>query len=62
MMFLRTKRVGGREYLMLVENYRIEGRVRQRVLRSFGRQDQVDLAHVRETLSKMPGMAFLRWF
>jgi|GEM_PF-3487767 len=59
-MFLRSKRVRGHRYLMLVENYRVDGRVRQRVLQSFGRQDRVQLHEVRQALSKMPGLAFLR--
>jgi len=38
-MFLRCKRSGHHEYLQLVENQRIDGRVRQRVLITLGRRD-----------------------
>jgi len=59
-MFLRSKRVKGRDYLMLVESYRENGRVRQRVIRSFGRRDRIDVARVRQTLATLPGFAFLK--
>lgn len=36
MAFLRTKKVNGKIYYALVENYRAEGKVKQRVLKSFG--------------------------
>jgi len=38
-MFVRCKRSGQHEYLQLVENQRIDGRVRQRVLLTLGRRD-----------------------
>ena len=45
-MFVREKRVRNRDgserrYLQLVENYRVEGRVRQRVVASLGRLDRL---------------------
>jgi len=45
-MFLRRTRSGPREYLQLVESYRVAGGVRQRVLFSFGRIDQLDAAQI----------------
>jgi hypothetical protein len=38
-MFVRTKKRGGCTYLMVVENERVEGRVRQKVLQNLGRLD-----------------------
>ena len=38
-MFIRSKRRGERLYLQLVENERVNGKVRQRVLRNLGRLD-----------------------
>ena len=38
-MFIRSKRRGERFYLQLVENERVNGKVRQRVLRNLGRLD-----------------------
>ena len=38
-MFVRTKKRGERTYLMIVENERVEGRVRQRVVLNLGRLD-----------------------
>ena len=38
-MFFRIKRVGGHQYLQLVENKRVSGTVRQCVLASLGRVD-----------------------
>ena len=38
-MFIRSKRSGQHEYLQLVENQRIDARVRQRVLITLGRRD-----------------------
>lgn len=58
-MFLRVKRVNGHDYLVLVENFRDQGRHRQRVLRWFGRSDRLDLIEVRRVLSTMPTLGFL---
>ena len=46
MVFVRAKKVGGREYYQLVENYRPEGSKapRQRVLLHLGRYDTVEAA------------------
>src|ERR1035437_122017 len=38
-MFVRTKKRGECTYLMVVENERVEGRVRQKVLQNLGRLD-----------------------
>jgi transposase len=38
-MFVRTKKRGNRIYLQIVENQRIEGKVRQRVINNLGRLD-----------------------
>ena len=40
-MFLRTQTTAGRTYLLLVENERVEGRIKQRVLLRLGRLDQL---------------------
>ena len=40
-MFLRTKKSGRYEYLQLVHNTRVEGQVRQQVLATLGRLDQL---------------------
>jgi Transposase DDE domain len=40
-MFFRVKQSGPRQYLQIVENFRTEGRVRQRVLTTLGRLDEL---------------------
>lgn len=40
-MFIRTQTTAGRTYLLLVENERVEGRIKQRVLLRLGRLDQL---------------------
>lgn len=40
-MFLRTQTTAGRTYLLLVENERVQGRIKQRVLLRLGRLDQL---------------------
>lgn len=40
-MFFRVKQSGPRQYLQIVENFREEGRVRQRVLTTLGRLDEL---------------------
>ena len=56
-MFFRAKRSGDREYLQLVESERVEGRVRQRVLASIGRMDELrvsgQLARLTESLARL---------
>jgi hypothetical protein len=39
--FIRTQTTAGRTYLLLVENERVEGRIKQRVLLRLGRLDQL---------------------
>jgi hypothetical protein len=39
--FLRTQTTAGRTYLLLVENERVDGRIKQRVLHRLGRLDQL---------------------
>ena len=46
-MYLRRTRSGSRDYLQLVESFRVDGGVRQRVLYSFGRLDQLDADQVK---------------
>jgi hypothetical protein len=41
-MFVRQKRVGGYTYLQLVENRRVEGKTRQRVVATLGRADVLE--------------------
>ena len=43
-MFFRVKQSGPRQYLQIVENSRHNGRVRQRVLTTLGRLDQLKQA------------------
>jgi len=40
-MFLRVQKTGGRQYLMIVENQWVDGKVRQRVLHRLGRLDHL---------------------
>ena len=40
-MFLRVKKSAGREYLQIVESYREKGKVRQRVIGTIGRTDEL---------------------
>jgi len=40
-MFVRTQTSGSRTYLLMVENQRVNGRIRQRVLHRLGRLDQL---------------------
>jgi len=40
-MFLRVQRSGGREYLLIVENQWLDGKVKQHVLHRLGRLDQL---------------------
>ena len=40
-MFFRSKKIGNHQYLQVVENQRIEGKVTQRVRMSFGRLDAI---------------------
>jgi hypothetical protein len=51
-MFLRTKERKGRQYLMLVESYRWEGKVKQRTMRNFGPLDKVDWEKYRQILAR----------
>jgi len=41
-MFVRVKKIGGYEYLYLVENAREGGRHVQRVIKALGRRDEVE--------------------
>ena len=41
-MFFREKKSGARSYLQLVENRRVEGQARQRVIATIGRLDQLE--------------------
>ena len=43
-MFVRVKKIGGYEYLYLVENAREGGRHVQRVIKALGRRDEVETA------------------
>ena len=49
-MFVRVKRIGGYEYLYLVENAREGGRHVQRVIKSLGRRDQVEASGLLDSL------------
>jgi transposase len=40
-MFFREKKAGARSYLQIVENRRVEGKTRQRVIATIGRMDQL---------------------
>jgi len=53
--FIRKKRVDGREYHQLVENYREDGQVRQRVLAHLGTH-----ATLEEAIEHLPGSIDLR--
>lgn len=45
--FLRSVLSRGHEYVLLVQTYREEGKVRQKVVRYFGRRDHLDMEQVR---------------
>ena len=49
-MFVRVKKIGGYEYLYLVENAREGGRHVQRVIRSLGRRDEVEAPGLLDSL------------
>ncbi len=49
-MFVRVKKIGGYEYLYLVENVREGGRHVQRVVKSLGRKDDVEASGVLDSL------------
>lgn len=49
-MFVRVKKIGGYEYLYLVENAREGGRHVQRVIKSLGRKDEVEESGMLDTL------------
>jgi hypothetical protein len=40
-LFVRTQSNGDRTYLLIVENERVEGRIKQRVLHRLGRLDEL---------------------
>ena len=56
-MFFRSKQSGGRPYLQLVENERVGGRVRQKLVASLGRVDELEaagqLARLTESLARL---------
>lgn len=49
-MFFRQKKSADRVYLQIVENERVEGRVRQRVLATVGRMDKLAATGALESL------------
>ncbi len=49
-MFVRVKKIGGYEYLYLVENVREGGRHVQRVIKALGRRDEVDASGLLDSL------------
>jgi hypothetical protein len=49
-MFVRVKKIGGYEYLYLVENAREGGRHVQRVIKSLGRRDEVEASGLLDAL------------
>src|SRR5512134_2315736 len=49
-MFVRVKKIGGYEYLYLVENAREGGRHVQRVIKALGRRDEVEASGLLDSL------------
>ena len=49
-MFVRVKKIGGYEYLYLVENAREGGRHVQRVIKALGRRDAVEASGLLDSL------------
>jgi glycosyltransferase A (GT-A) superfamily protein (DUF2064 family) len=49
-MFVRVKKIGGYEYLYLVENVREGGRHVQRVIKALGRRDAVEASGLLDSL------------
>jgi len=57
-MFVRVKKIGGYEYLYLVENVREGGRHVQRVIKSLGRRDEVENSNLLDGLiASAPSLA-----
>ncbi len=54
-MFFRTKKAGPRTYLQIVESYREFGRVKQRVIATLGRLDQLQQSGQLESLLRSGG-------
>ena len=54
-MFFRTKKAGPRTYLQIVESYRELGRVKQRVIATLGRLDQLQQSGQLESLLRSGG-------
>ena len=53
-MFLRVKKTSSRAYLQIVESYRDEGRVRQRVIGTIGRMEELaSKGHVDQLLRSL---------
>jgi len=55
-MFTRISRSGGRSYLQLVESFRENGKVKQRMLASLGRLDEVKVKALIEDLERCIGV------
>ena len=58
-MFMRISRSGGRSYLQLVESFREDGKVKQRLIASLGRLDEAKvkalIADLERTIGRKPG-------
>src|ERR1700757_3877625 len=61
-MFVRVKKIGGYEYLYLVENVREGGRHVQRVIKALGRRDEVEASGLLDGLIAPPPPPFHRAF
>ncbi len=57
-MFVRVKPSGPRQYLQIVENYREDGRVRQRVIATLGRPDRLSASGQVDGLVRSRGRSF----
>src|SRR3954452_2867146 len=54
-MFVRVKKIGGYEYLYLVENVREGGRHVQRVIKALGRRDEVEASGPPQAANRLIG-------
>ena len=52
-MFLRKVTIGGKQYIRLVENYREDGKVKQRFLATLGRVDQISKQQALNMIEKL---------
>lgn len=58
-MYVRFKPAHGHQYVLLVQSYRQDGRVKQRTIVNFGRRDRIAPEKMRQILSLATGHGYL---